>query len=152
MMVSIEETVWIDQAASVITAALMDPENMVYWTSDLERFEVIAGEPGKVGARALLHYVQGDQTYTMEDELLEMVPNEYFLSRVSGGGLVAQVETWLKEADRGTNMTIRWEGTGENWRLKLLLPFMRGPISRQTRKDLEKFKQLIEDHGVHFSK
>ena len=85
-MVSIEETVWIDRPASVITAALMDPENVIYWTSDLERFEVIAGEPGKVGARARLHYAQGDQTYTMEDELLEMVPDEYFRSRVSGAG------------------------------------------------------------------
>ena len=150
MTVSVRETVRIEQSPQVVTAALLNPDNVIHWTSDLERFEVISGEPGVVGARANLHYQQGGQSYVMEDELLEMIPNKYFRSRVSGGGIVAEVETHLHQTDTGTDMTIQWRGSGGNWKIKLLLPLMRGAISRQTRSDLDKFKQLVETYGANF--
>lgn len=151
-MPTIETTVDISQPPKIVAQALLDPENAVHWNSDLERFEVISREPGEVGSIAHLHYVQGGRRYVMEDVLEEMVPDRYFRSRVSGNGLAARVETWLREKDSGTEVRIRWSGSGRSLLTRIVLPFMRQAILRQTKGDLERFKGLVETRGAHFSK
>lgn len=150
-MPTIETSIKIARSPEVICEALLDPENAVHWTTDLERFEVISGEPGQIGSVANLHYLQGEQRYVMEDRLEDYTPNEYFRSAVNGGGIQAQVETWLHEREGGTEVVIRWSGTGTTLLTRILLPFMRGSIRRQASKDLEALKSLIETHGAHFS-
>ncbi len=150
-MPTIEASVEIAESPEVIAEALLDPDNAIHWTADLERFEVISGEPGHVGSVAHLHYLQRGNAYVMEDRLEEYVPNEYFRSTVSGGGLRAQVETWLRGKNGSTQVTIRWSGTGTTLPTRVLLPFLRGSIRRQASEDLETLKNLIETQGAHFS-
>jgi len=121
----------------------------VLWNSDLERFEVLSEAPGLVGSTARLHYVQGGRRYVMEDVLLEVEPNRRFLSRVSGDALEAEVETLLAPTDGGTRVTVRWTGSGKPLMLRLLLPFMRRSIARQTQGDLMKLKMLAETGQPH---
>jgi hypothetical protein len=150
-MPTVEATIEIAQPPEVIAEALLDPENAVHWTTDLERFEIISRKPGEVGSVAHLHYVQSGRPYVMEDRLEEMVPNRYFRSTVTGGGLKAQVETWLRGKNGSTDVTVRWSGTGTSLPLRIMLPFLRSSIRRQTLTDLDKLKSLIETHGAHFS-
>ena len=106
-MPTIEFTVEIAQPPEIIAEAFLDPDNAVYWTKDLERFEIITREPGLVGSVAHLHYIQNDRPYVLEDILKEFIPNQYFRSEVTGGGLKAQVETWLGKKNGSTEVTIR---------------------------------------------
>ena len=149
-MPTVETTVEIARPPEVVAAAFLDPDNAVYWTADLERFAVISEEPGRVGSVAHLHYVQNGRPYVLEDVLEEMVPNQYFRSRVTGGGLQARVETWLREKESHTAVKVRWSGSGTTLLMRLLLPFLRGTIARQSQKELETFKALVETHGAHF--
>jgi hypothetical protein len=149
-MPTVEAAVEIAQPPEVVAAAFLDPANAVYWNTDLERFEVISEEPGLVGSIAHLHYVQDGRPYVLEDVLEEVVPNQYFRSTVTGGGLQAQVETWLREAESHTVVTVRWSGSGTTLTTRLLLPFLRRAIARQTQSELETFKTLVETQGAHF--
>ena len=145
-MPTIEANVEIAQPPATVAAAFLDPGNAEYWTTDLDRFEVVSREPGEVGSVAHLHYIQDGRPYVLE----EMIPNQYFKSSVTGGGLKAQVETWLEEIDDGTEVKIRWSGSGSTLLMRIILPFMRGAILNQTKKELAAFKTLVETRSSRF--
>ena len=144
MKTIVRAEIQIDRPPEDVTRVLLDPANAMRWTADLERFEVVAGKPGEVGSLARLHYRQNGRPYVMEDTLLEAEPNRRYLSRVSGDALIATVETTLVPTNGGTRVAIRWTGRGRALPLRLLLPFMRGVIARQTSTDLRKLKDLVE--------
>ena len=140
----------IDQPAEIVNQALIEPENALQWTSDLEKFEVVKGEPGLTGSIAHLHYRQGGRSYIMEDVLEYAEPGRRYVSRVSGGGMVARVETTIEPSASRTELTVFWSGTSKSIIAKLFFPFLRGMMIRRARSDLETFKNLVETHGVHF--
>jgi hypothetical protein len=144
MGTTIRASVKIERSPEQIAYVLLDAEKAVLWTTDLEKFEVLSRPPGLVGSKARLHYLQGDQRYVMQDELLLVEPNRRYLSRVSGDAIEAEVETLLTPINSGTRVDVRWTGKGKHVILRLLLPFMRGSITRQTQNDLVKLKKLVE--------
>lgn len=141
----------INQPADIVNQALMVPENAPLWTSDLEKFEVVKGEPGLTGSIAHLHYRQGGRSYIMEEVMEYAEPGRRYVSRVSGGGMVARVETTIEPSASRTELTVFWSGTSKSIISKLFFPFLRGMMIRRARSDLETFKDLVETHGVHFS-
>jgi len=144
MKTTVRGTVSINRPPEEVAKVLLDAEKAVLWTSDLQRFEVLSRPPGLVGSRARLHYVQDGRPYVMEDILLEVEPNRRFLSRVTGDAIEAEVETILDPTNGGTQVTVRWTGRGKPFILRLILPFMRKAIKRQTLRDLMKLKALVE--------
>jgi hypothetical protein len=140
----------INQPVDIVNQALMEPANAPWWTSDLERFEVVHGEPGLTGSIAHLHYRQGGRSYIMEDVLEYAEPGRRYVSRVSGGGMVARVETTIEPSASRTELTVFWSGSGKSILAKLFFPFLRGMMTRRARSDLETFKNLVETHGAHF--
>ena len=142
----------INRPPDIVDGALMDPENMMLWTSGLEKFEVVKGTPGEAGALARLHYLERGRTHVMEDVLEYAEPGKKYMSRVSGGGMTARVETVLEPSGGGTEMRLSWEGTGDSILMRIMLRFLRRVIMRRAKSDLETFKKLVETHGAHFGK
>jgi uncharacterized protein YndB with AHSA1/START domain len=141
---AIQSSIIIDRSPEGIARFLLDPETAPLWNSGLDRFEVLSQVPGLVGSRARLHYVQVGKRYVMEDELLEVEPNRRVLSRVSGGAIVAEVETLLIPTKGGTLVTVRWFGRGRRLIPRLVLPLMRTSIASRTLADLQNLKKLLE--------
>jgi carbon monoxide dehydrogenase subunit G len=145
MKTSVTSAIHIDRSPEEIVAVILDPEQVVHWTSDLERFEVVSGKPGEVGSAARLHYRDGGRAYVMQDTLLEADPLRRYVSQVSGEALSARVETTLaRQQGGGTRVNVRWTGEGKPLFLRLLLPLMRRSIARQAQADLAKLKQVVE--------
>lgn len=144
MKTAVRCSIVIERPPEDIAAVLLDADKAVLWTTDLEEFEVLSRPPEIVGSHARLHYKEGDRRYTMEDELLEYEPNRRFLSRVTGDAIEAEVETVLSPTTEGTQVDLRWSGTGKPILLRLMLPFMRKSIQKQALLDLEKLKRLVE--------
>ena len=140
----------VNQPADIVNQALMEPENAPLWTSDLEKFEVVKGEPGLTRSIAHLHYRQGGRPYIMEEVMEYAEPGRRYVSRVSGNGMVARVETTIEPSASRTELTVSWSGTSKSILAKLLFPFLRGMMLRRARSDLKTFRDLVETHGAHF--
>ena len=142
----------INRQVDIITEALNNPQNFPYWQTDLEKFEVIKGEANQVGSVGHLHYLQNGKPYIMEDKLIYCEPGKKYISEVTGDALTAKVETSLRSLENKTEMTVEWSGKGKILFLKLLLPLLRGKLIKQSKKELETFKHLVETRGSDFSK
>ncbi|MBN2168155.1 MAG: SRPBCC family protein [Actinobacteria bacterium] len=143
-MLKIKVSLTVNQTPGIIAEALNDPGNMVKCTADLERFELIEGKPGEAGAVAHLHYRERGREYVMEDRLEYCAPGKKYVSRVSGNGMSARVETILTPTEEGTEITVFWSGTNSSPVARIILPFMRPVIKRRALADLEAFKKLVE--------
>ena len=126
---------------------------MPYYTTDLEKIEIIKEEPGLVGSVMHLHYKKKGRSYIMKDKLEHSEPGRKYISRVSGDALTARVEISFLAIDPGkTKMNLCWSGKGKVLFLKLFLPLIRRKIINQARLELERFSELVETIGPDFSK
>lgn len=141
----------INQPPDIVNQAYTDPDNMPYWTKHLEKFEVVKGNITQAGALARLHFKKKDRPYIMEDELLETHPGKRYKSRVTGQGIIAEVETLFDQTEQGTQITLKWTGRGRKIPVNLLLYLLRGRIKRGATSELQEFKNLVERFGVKFS-
>jgi hypothetical protein len=86
----------------------------------------------------------------MEEELVYCSPGKTYVSLITGTTLESRVETILVHAGDKTEMTLIWSGEGRTLLAKILLPFMRGRMIRQTERELDTFKKLVETKGADF--
>jgi uncharacterized membrane protein len=149
-MTRFEISVTINKPIDIVTQALNNADNFPYWQTDLERFEVVNGGPDQEGSIGRLHYSQKGRSYIMEDRLIHCEPGRKYVSEVEGDAIFARVETTLQPLDNKTRMNLRWSGRGKIFFLKLFLPFFRGKMVMQAKKELETFKQLVEERGANF--
>ena len=149
-MITFTVSTIIKQPAETVVNAMMNPNNFPYWQKDLVKFEVINKKPGEVGSIGQLYYSHKGRSYTMEDKLIVCDPGKRYISVVTGEAITAQVDTKLEPVGNNTEMKVTWKGSGEKLLLKLLLPFMRSKMIKQSRSELETFKLLVETRGADF--
>lgn len=142
---------YVSKPPEMVNQAFTNPENMPYWTKHLEKFEVVSGKLTKAGALARLHFKRKGKSYIMEEKLLETEPGRRYKSRVSGQGIIAEVETLIEPIENGTKITIRWKGRGKTAPVNLFIHLFRGRIKNSAASELSEFKSLVESQGVKFS-
>jgi hypothetical protein len=138
----------VDASPESLVAVLLDAESAPMWTAGLEWLELVEGVVGEPGCVGRAHYVEGGRQYTLEDRLVDVVPNRYYKSEIIGGGIKATVETTLEPVEDGTQLTLRWSGTGTNPLTRITLPFMRQRLHRQIETDLDALRRLAERRGT----
>lgn len=149
-MINFKTGIIIDKPIDIVYQAFIDPDNMVKWTTDLEKFEIVKGKFGEIGATARLYYRQKGRINIMEDKLEYIEPGKKLISSVTGEGLTARVETNFKALNGSTEVVIHWSGKPTIFLLKLLLPFLKNKIKKGAQEELNRFKNLVEHYGSKF--
>ena len=151
IMTTYEVSTVINRPADIVVKALMNPDNFPYWQAGLERSEVVQGRPGEVDSVSRLHYSQRGNSYVREDRLVYCDPGRKYVSQVTGDALTAKVETILVSSGGRTEVTITWSGKAKALPLRFLLPLVKGKMVRQSKIELETFRELVETRGTDFS-
>jgi uncharacterized membrane protein len=149
-MAKFKISVVVNSPVETVYQAFIDPENMLKWTKDLERIEIVNGKFGEIGATMHMHYNQNGRKNVLEDTLLFLDPGKKIKSRVSGGGLIAHVESSFIPRLNETEMIMSWNGKGINIIVTIILAFLKNKIKKGAQSELEKFKELVEKYGVKF--
>ena len=144
-MPTVGASIRINAPVDVVVAVLLDADKAPLWTSGLDRLELVEGSVGEPGSIGRAHYQEGDRRYVLNDVLEEVDPGRRYVSRISGGGITARVETVLQPMTPGeTRLQLRWSGRGTNPVTWLMLPFMRRRMAERMATDLDALRVLAE--------
>ena len=115
----------IGKPIDIVYKMYIDPEIMLLWTSDLEKVETVKGKFGEIGATAHLHYNKNGRKSILEDKLMHIEPGRKIISQVRGGGLTAEVVTQFTSLNPDTELSLIWDGKGENLLTKIILSILK---------------------------
>ena len=141
----------INQPKDIVIKAFLNPDNMIFWTKNLENYEVISGNPGEIGSIAILHYLEKGKRCEMKGELIECEPGKRYVSKVTGETITAIIETVLNDIGKDTEIIINWSGKSNNVLTNSILSLMKNRMIYQSQSELKFFKNLVEKRGVHFN-
>jgi len=68
-MVKYKISTIINKPPNVVSQVFLETKNIIYWITNLEKFEVIKGKIGEVGSIAHLHYYEKGRSYIMEENI-----------------------------------------------------------------------------------
>ncbi len=123
-----------------VFAFVSDPAHDPKWRQDVLSAELIAGEPGKVGA-SYRHEVKmiGRRTMQGSVEVTESRPNDLFACRVSGGPFPVDLTFKVENLGgrSGLTVSVRFEGGAMG---KIVAP----KIRREVERDVTTLKELLE--------
>ncbi|MBY9007413.1 MAG: SRPBCC family protein [Candidatus Lokiarchaeota archaeon] len=149
-MVKFTNSIIINKSLETVWKAYIDPQNMLCWTNNLEKVEVIKGKFGEVGAIAHLHYIEKGRLYILEDKLLDYEFEKKIKSQVKGQGMNIEVQSNFKSQYNDTEISITWDGTSEKFIVKIILNLLQRKIKKQAQAELSLFKKLVETYGINF--
>lgn len=136
----------INKPRSEVWDLFTTPENMNKWQPLLIKIEHISGTPGQPGSISKLSYEEGGREYSLiekithRDELnqFDVIYENEFTDNPVGNSFIELGENetlWIIEA----------EFTFKTSTMKLLGPLLKKNFVRRTQKDMERFKELMEN-------
>jgi len=75
-MTEFQVSIKINKPIDTVYKAFIDADNMLLWSIDLEKIEVVKGNFGEIGATAHLHYNQKGRKSILEDRLEYIEPGK----------------------------------------------------------------------------
>jgi uncharacterized membrane protein len=149
-MAKFEISTVINSPIDIVYQAFVDTDNMLKWTKDLEKIEIVKGKFGEIGSAMQLHYNKKGRKSILQDTLEYIDPKRKIKSRVTGGGLNASVETTFYATNDRTIITMLWNGKGNNIIVTTILSILKNKIKREAQSELNLFRELVEKYGVKF--
>jgi uncharacterized protein YndB with AHSA1/START domain len=136
----------INKPRAEVWKAFDNPQNMSKWQPSLKKFELVSGTQGQPGALSKLTHEEGGRefsliekvTYREEPHRLDGVyENEFTDNPISN--------KFIEQGENETLWVIETEFKFKTFTMKLLGPSLKKNFVRRTQKDMERFKELVEN-------
>ena len=120
-------------------------DNLFCWQTGLQSYEHLSGEPGTVGAQAMLVYQDGKHRVELTETITKIDLPDAFNGTYEWGGGMNTLENRFIEVDANTT---RWESTCQYHMKTLFMKFMgffmAGMFKKQNMAFLKNFKAFCE--------
>ena len=142
-MVNVQTEILIRRPRAEVAEYASDPDNAPQWYVNIDRSQRLTPGPVAVGSRVafIARFLGKELNYTYE--FVEYVPGEKLVMRTAQGPFPMQTTYTWTDDDGGTRMTLGNSGSPSGFS-RLAGLFMAPMIRRETRKDLQKLKSILE--------
>ena len=147
MAVDVVTEIVIDRPPEEVAEFAADPSNAPRWYQNIESVDWKTPPPVRVGSRMdfVAHFLRRRLAYTYE--VVDLVPGERLVMRTAEGPFPMETTyTWETTGDGATRMTLGNRGQPAGFS-RVAAPLMAAAVRRETRKNLEQLKALLEGKG-----
>ena len=142
-MVNVQTEILIRRPRAEVAEYASDPDNAPQWYVNIDRSQRLTPGPVAVGSRVafIARFLGKELNYTYE--FVEYVPGEKLVMRTAQGPFPMQTTYTWADDDGGTRMSLGNSGSPSGFS-RLAGLFMAPMIRRETRKDLQRLKSILE--------
>lgn len=114
------------------------------WVQGFVRLETLEGEPETSGSKHLLVFQEGKRQVELVQTVIAFEPNERFEFTAATKGMRNACETLFRADGESTMVSSRNQFFAESFLFKMMMPLMRGAISKRIAADFDRLKALAE--------
>lgn len=141
----VEESVVIDLPRSEVFASMLNPENILIWSTNTIGYEVVAGTLGQEDAQIRGKIKVAGKIIEGTGEAVEVEEGRRVKSRIVDSPIPTEIETRFEDTDGGTRLTQRWNlEIPEGFFGELDNELVTRLYATDLRSNLEKLKVLLE--------
>ena len=142
-MVNVQTEILISRPRAEVAEYAADPDNAPRWYVNIHKSQRLTTGPVAPGSKVAFtaKFLGRELNYTYE--FVEYIPGEKLVMRTAQGPFPMQTTYTWSDAEGGTRMTLGNTGKPSGFS-KLAGLFMAPMIRRETRKDLQKLKTILE--------
>ncbi len=142
-MVNVQTGILIRRPRAEVADYAANPDNAPTWYANIHRSQRLNAGPLGTGSKVAFtaKFLGRELSYTYE--FVDYVPGERLVMRTAQGPFPMQTTYTWTDDDDGTRMTLGNTGSPSGFS-KLAGLFMAPMIRRETRKDLQKLKTILE--------
>ncbi len=135
----------IDASPDTVFDIVSDLKGFGRWVDTLEAVEVLSGQAPEVGTRFTQVFREDDKKKSVDGEVLESTRPQRFRIRISGAGMVADVDYQLQPREgNGTRLEQVSSVELQGWTAKLLKGVIRKKSYQQVQRFHDNLKRLAE--------
>jgi hypothetical protein len=136
----------INKTRSDVWKAFDNPETMKKWQPSLISFEPVSGTQGQPGALSKLTYKENEREFS----LMEKVTHRDELKRLDGvyeNNFADNIirKTFLEQSMGRTLWVLETKFRFKTLIMRILGPLMKKNLIARTQKDMERFKEMVEN-------
>ncbi|WP_285245505.1 SRPBCC family protein [Pseudarthrobacter sp. fls2-241-R2A-127] len=142
-MVNVQTEIHIDRPRLEVAEFAADPGNAPAWYRNIHSAQRLDEGPAGVGSKVAFKAKFLGQELTYTYEFVEYVAGERLVMRTAQGPFPMQTTYTWTDDDGGTRMTLGNTGSPSGFS-RLAGLFMEPMVRRETRKDLQKLRSILE--------
>ena len=144
MPIRFEHSVELKASPQQAFALLDDLSQTPKWLAPCTAIERLSPGPNAVGDRLRYSYKQGGRIGTMDGEILARTPNQNLIVRYFDTMMEVLVDFRVMPISSGSRLTHVITISPQTFMAKLMSPFIRLALPKQTRQAMDKLKGILD--------
>ena len=134
----------IDKSVDEVFTAFNNSEDVNNWIPEVQSFEVVNENPGKIGSIYKIVVLNQGQEITMTEKVLAYVPNEKVTLFFNAQGMLKKDDYIFTEKNGITTISLNSSCRSDSFIMACMFPYFKGTFQEQDQTYLNNFKAYIE--------
>ncbi|WP_282073403.1 SRPBCC family protein [Polaribacter atrinae] len=134
----------INKSIDQVFTAFNNSEDVQNWIPEVQSFEVVNENPGKIGSIYKIVVLNQGQEISMTEKVLAYVPNEKVTLFFDAEGMLKKDDYIFTESNGVTTVTLNVSCQSDTFIMACIFPYFKGTFREQDQSYLNNLKVFIE--------